>query len=407
MMVSNDVLTDSRVLRHAKSLGRKGHDVIVLGLSSRRTASEEQREHFRIIRVRLKAYEKLQSLADGIKERHARSREFHHGAADGASATSPPSFLRRFLRKSSDIAVFVSQLLDTNLTMSEEARRLDADVYASNNLDVLLAGAIASGRGGGRHLVYDAHELWTDMSLQTLRFRAFFYSLEKALIRKARAVMTVNEFIASELARRYDIRTPEVVYNCPERSEIPMNPKRDARIIALYHGVFGSDRGLENLVLSSKYLDRDVLLLMRGFGEIEAKLRALAYGRENCQFEDPVPQNEVIMKAAEADVGVVPYLPTNWNNYLCSPNKLFEYIQAGIPVVASDLPFLRKVILGEDIGLTFNPYDPRDIASTINKVTREQELTRLKQSVRKAAEKWCWEREEPKLLQIYDRLEEH
>jgi len=136
-------------------------------------------------------------------------------------------------------------------------------------------------------------------------------------------------------------------------------------------------------------------------------LSSLAHSRESCRFADPVPQNEVIMKAAEADVGIIPYLPTNWNNYLCSPNKLFEYIQAGIPVVASDLPFLRKVILGEDIGFTFNPYDPKDIASIINKVTRPQELTRLKQNVRKAAEKWCWEKEEPKLLQIYDRLEEH
>jgi len=407
-MVSNDVLTDSRVLRHARSLGRKGHDVIVLGSRSEGTISEERREHFRIIRVRLKAYEKLQSLADGIKERHARSRELRRGAADGvASATSSPSFLRLLFRKSSDIAIFVSQLLDTNLTMSEEARRLDADVYASNNLDVLPAGVIASGRGGNRFLVYDAHELWTDMSAQTLRFRAFFYSLENTLIRKAHAVMTVNEFIALELARRYRIPTPEVVYNCPERFSIPVIPKRGARIIALYHGMLSSDRGLENLVLSSKYLERDVLLLMRGVGEIETRLRDLASHRENCQFEDPVPQDEVIMKAAEADIGIIPYLPTYWNNYLCSPNKLFEYVQAGIPVVASDLPFLRKVILGEDIGLTFDPYDPKDIASTINKVTREQELTRLKQNVRKAAEKWCWEKEEPKLLQIYDRLEKH
>jgi len=405
-MVSNDVLTDSRVLRHAGSLGRRGHDVVVLGVKSKRTALEEQRERFKIIRVRLKAYEKLQSLADSIKGRHARSRGLQRGAAAVASAVSP-SFPRQLLRESSDTALFVSQLLDTNLTMSKKARRLDADVYTSNNLDVLPAGVIASGRRGDRYLVYDAHELWSDMSALTLRLRALFYDLEKALIRKAQAVMTINEFIASELARRYRIPTPEIVYNCPERFSIPANPKRGARVIALYHGIFSSYRGLENLVLSSKHLEKDVLLLMRGAGELETKLRDLASDRSNCQFEDIVPQKEVIMKAAEADVGIIPYLPTNWNNYLCSPNKLFEYIQAGVPVVASDLPFLRKVIIGEDIGLTFDPYDPKDIASTINKVTRERELTRLRQNVRKAAEKWCWEREEPKLLQIYDRLEEH
>jgi len=149
------------------------------------------------------------------------------------------------------MAVSVSQLLDTNLTMSGEALRLDADVYTSSNLDVLAAGVIASDCGGNRYLVYDAHELWTDMSLQTLRDD----------------VMTVNEFIAFELAKRYGIRTPEVVYSCPERFGIPVNPKRGTRMIALYHGMFSSDRGLGNLVLSSKYLEKDVLLLMRGSGE--------------------------------------------------------------------------------------------------------------------------------------------
>jgi len=293
-----------------------------------------------------------------------------------------------------------------NITIAKACRGLDADVYTSNNLDVLLAGAIASSGGEKKYLVYDAHELWTDMSVQ-MPLRAFFYNLEKALIRRADAVMTVNEFIALELARRYHIRTPEVVHNCAERSKIPLNAKHSTKVIALYHGVFSSDRGLENLIASSEYLEEDVLLLMRGSGEIKTKLKGLASSRGNCQFADPVPPDEVVLRAAEADVGIVPYLPTNLNNYFSSPNKLFEYIQAGIPVVASNLPFLSKIIHEEDIGLTFDPYDPRDIASTINTVTREHELKRLRQNVRRAAEKWCWESEEKKLLHIYERLGEY
>ena len=404
LIVSSDVTTDSRVMRHARTLGRRGHDVIVLGPKSKETVSEEETEYFRIVRVELRVRERLQRFANGIKSRHARIRETMRGPT-AIGPASPVSLLRRLFRRFSDIAILVSHLLDMNITIAKACRGLDADVYTSNNLDVLLAGAIASSGGEKKYLVYDAHELWTDMSVQ-MPLRAFFYNLEKALIRRADAVMTVNEFIALELARRYHIRTPEVVHNCAERSKIPLNAKHSTKVIALYHGVFSSDRGLENLIASSEYLEEDVLLLMRGSGEIKTKLKGLASSRGNCQFADPVPPDEVVLRAAEADVGIVPYLPTNLNNYFSSPNKLFEYIQAGIPVVASNLPFLSKIIHEEDIGLTFDPYDPRDIASTINTVTREHELKRLRQNVRRAAEKWCWESEEKKLLHIYERLRE-
>jgi len=405
LIVSSDVITDSRVMRHARTLGRRGHDVIVLGPKSKETVSKEEMRYFKIVRVKLRAHERLQRFANSIKNRHARIGEMKRGIA-AIHATSHVPLLRRLFRRSSDIAILVSHFLDMNIRIAKACRSLDADVYTSNNLDVLLAGVIASSGEKGKYLVYDAHELWTDMSVR-MPLRAFFYNLEKALIRKADVVTTVNEFIALELAQRYRIQTPEVVHNCVERSEIPPSAKYSTKVIALYHGVFSSDRGLENLITSSEYLEKDVLLLMRGSGEIATKLKSLASGRENCQFADPVPPNEVVLRAAEADVGIVPYLPTNLNNYLSSPNKLFEYIQAGIPVVASNLPFLSKIICEEDIGLTFNPYDPKDIASAINTVSREHELTRLKQNVRRAAEKWCWEIEEKKLLHIYERLGEY
>jgi glycosyltransferase involved in cell wall biosynthesis len=113
---------------------------------------------------------------------------------------------------------------------------------------------------------------------------------------------------------------------------------------------------------------------------------------------------DLVAKASEADVGVVPYLPTNLGNYYASPNKLFEYIQAGLVIAASNLPFLRKVLLEEEIGLTFDPEDPRDIAHVVNTLTREDNLMRLRGNVERAASKYNWEKEGSKLLYLYESV---
>jgi glycosyltransferase involved in cell wall biosynthesis len=98
-------------------------------------------------------------------------------------------------------------------------------------------------------------------------------------------------------------------------------------------------------VIAADYLLPDVRLVLRGFGIIERELKALSVGRANVRFENPVDTNKLVSAAGEADVGIIPYLPTNLNNYLASPNKLFEYIQAGLPIAASDSPVMRRVVL--------------------------------------------------------------
>jgi len=400
MMVSNDVLSDVRVIRHAKSLGKHGHDVAVIGVKTERTGSMEVADHFRIVRVRIETYEKIQNLLDRVKIHHRLVREKR--IAQSPFSSQPSSVIRRFVRRFSDISMLMIRLFDMNLRMAKIARKLHADVYTSNDLDTLLAGVIASLGGGG--LIYDSHEIWIDMFIGMPSYlRAFFYILERSLIRRAKIVITVNEFIAKKLAERYRIDTPNVVLNCVEAPEFLQvkHDKRDKKIV-LYHGVYGHGRGLENLVLSCEYFEDDVVLLMRGFGGMEPELRELAKKFSNCMFADPVPITDVVEKAAEADVGVIPYLPLNLGNYFSSPNKLFEYIQAGLPVVTSDLPFLRKVVLGEQIGLICDPRDPKSIARAVNAITREDTLTQLRENVRKAAGKYHYGNEEKKILGLYE-----
>jgi glycogen(starch) synthase len=260
--------------------------------------------------------------------------------------------------------------------------------------------------GLDRKVVYDSHELWPDMMLVPESVKAIARAVERLLIKQTDLVMTVNEFIAEELALRYSLkRPPQVVYNCP-KADLPITRRRERTgpKIALYQGQFTPDRGLDILVKATDYLLPDVRVVLRGLGIIERELKALSVGRRNVQFEDPVKMGKLVSVASEADVGIIPYLPTNLNNYLASPNKLFEYIQAGLPVAASNTPFMRKVILDNDIGVLFDSQDPRSIANALNSVTREDVLRRQRANLLPAAKKYNWENESKKLLNAYESL---
>jgi len=289
--------------------------------------------------------------------------------------------------------------------MIHAARQLNANIYICNEVYTLRVGVFM--KLLGKRIVYDAHELYPDMFGDTPNYlRRLLGRVEGFLTKFADIVITVNEFVASEICSRYGIHRPVVVMNCA-RASFPFRPvcaHRRERKVVLYHGVMSRERGLENVVLACKHLRNGIQVVFRGEGPIELKLKELARGLSNCVFEKPVPVSEVVSRAAEADVGIVSYLPTTLNNIYASPNKLFEYLQAGLPVVGSDLPFIRKILLENEIGLVFNPFDPTDIARAINFISQDEAYRKMKMNVEKARHRFSWEAESRKLLSAISAL---
>jgi glycosyltransferase involved in cell wall biosynthesis len=290
-----------------------------------------------------------------------------------------------------------------------------ADIYHAHDLNTLPVAYWAVRRYGGK-LLYDSHELYTETSNLSRTERAVSRLFESFLIRRCSAVITVNSSIAEELAARYGISRPAVVMNCPiQPNYVSENDILRAKLglqkedlLVLYQGGFSPHRGLENLIAAIAMLPQARLVMM-GWGRLEEDLRALADAMgllgKRIFFLPPVPQDELLLWTASADVGVIPYRNVGLNNYYSLPNKLFEYIAAGIPVVASDFPELRRVIEEFKVGCTFNPDDPKDIARAINWILEdEQRLVELKANARKAAAVLNWDNEEKKLLAIYKRL---
>ena len=243
--------------------------------------------------------------------------------------------------------------------------------------------------------------------------------IEAFLIRKANAVITVNESIADELSRRYGIKTPTVVMNTP--SLITKNKNGNGNLLRealkikpeyrllLYLGFLTFNRGIEKMIQSLVYLPNCHLVLM-GYGTEKYRKRLLALvqrgGMESrVSFFGPVPPDEVVMYATGADLGVAPIENSCLSYYYCSPNKVFEYINAGLAVVASDFPELRRVIYKHNIGCTFDPNDPHDIARAVMYVFEDAERWhRMKQNTFAASQSYNWENESEKLLNLYRTL---
>jgi len=304
---------------------------------------------------------------------------------------------------------------------------LSFDIIHANDLDSLPA-AVKLKRRTGAKLVYDSHELFPEQFPRTnslkgelfrFLFRTYCTFLEKRLIKHADALITVNESIASELSRRYRIPKPVVVMNCPSLKERPSEyrkgenpflqtfPQIEGRRIILYNGGITEGRGLENLVEAMSSIEGAVLIFM-GKGPLENPLKKKVQDlgiEEKVFFHPPVPSQDVVAFSQWADIGVLPFFDNSLNIHYVLPNKLFEYLLAGLPVVSSDLPELRKVVKGNGFGILFNPEKPGDIARAIREILEPKTLEEAKKRVwENAPLLYNWEKEEEKLLQVYSRL---
>jgi glycosyltransferase involved in cell wall biosynthesis len=296
----------------------------------------------------------------------------------------------------------------------------NADIYHAHDLNNLEV-AHRAAQAVGAKLVYDSHELFPDIANRWIRLkRRAWKRLERKLIPHAKLVITVNPFIAQELVRRYAISPPLVVLNCPdpppgfdreqaaeadllrERAGIEKSCK-----VVLYQGWMWEGRGLENLVRSARYLAGDAALAFVGYGEYRAQLERLAEQEPagRIYFLPAVPQHELLAYCAAADVGVIPYQAVDLNNYYTSPNKLFDFIQTALPIVASDLPYLRKVIVEDNLGVVAKLDTPESYASAINSVlTRADGGEELRVNLRRVAPIYTWEAQGRKLVEAYSRL---
>jgi glycosyltransferase involved in cell wall biosynthesis len=281
--------------------------------------------------------------------------------------------------------------------------------------------ALDLARRTGGQVVYDARDIYVDAANLARSPRWLRWLVGRAERRWARAagrVITVNEPYAEVMARRWGIDQPLIVMNCSYRFDPPAEPdgrfQRELGLdpgtrIVLYQGGFSPDRGIEQLLEAIHLVPRAALVLM-GYGRLEATLRETAAAAATAGrvfVMAAVPPAELLAWVAAADVVAMPIQPTTLNHRLTTPNKLFEALAAGVPVVASDLPGMAPIVRASGAGQLVDPTDPAGIAVALRSILEapSDERKALREAALRAAHgAYNWEAQVERLFGEYSRL---
>jgi glycosyltransferase involved in cell wall biosynthesis len=284
------------------------------------------------------------------------------------------------------------------------------DLIFANDLDTLPAAFLAA-KIRRKKIIYDTHEYFTETPelVHRPKVQAIWQKIENFIFPKLQVIFTVNDSIAELYKKKYN-KNLQVVRNIPP-TYIPSRLKtrkeldlpENKHILILQGTGINKDRGAEEVLTAMQYLQNCILLII-GSGDVLPALQKMTKElklENKVIFKTKMPFEELRQYTCNSDLGLAVDKDTNLNYHFSLPNKLFDYIHAGIPVLASDLPELKKIINDYDIGYFLQNHDPKNIAATIEYIFENAERYKtVKSNTEKAREKLCWENEEKNLLQI-------
>lgn len=400
MALYADITYDSRVQREAEVLAHAGHSVTIYCLAGAAPAG---------------------SSYDVVASRPSVSGVLPDGSSPFLRA-STSGLLARLRSRLRWMIGYVRNIRAWGRSVVAAAG--EVDVWHAHDLTGLMA--VAPRVVAPARLVYDSHEIFIETGTAARMpgpLRRLLSAYERWLTRRAVALITVNDQYAAVLSRRLRPRRVLIVRNCPPRWALPEGPMSGLREasgvpvsapLILYHGSFTHHRGIEQLAeaMLQPGLESAHLVLL-GFGGIRNELEGLVMeprfeGR--LHLVDAVPPGELLDWVAGADVDVIPLQHSTLNHWLCTPNKLWESLAAGVPVVVSDFPAMRPIVLDDPagaLGAVCDPADPASIARAIRTIIASPPEARaeLRRRCLEAAHvRWNWEQESATLAELYADL---
>lgn len=287
-----------------------------------------------------------------------------------------------------------------------------ADIHVSNDLDTLMANYMAA-RLKKRQVVYDSHEYYTETPelVNRKKVQRIWERIEKWIFPKLRYVYTVNDSIADLYMEKYPNVKVEVVRNLPYRQIYRLDKSRDElglpldkKIILLQGAGINIQRGTEEMIEAMQFIDNAVFVIIGG-GDVIGQLQQMVIDMKlesKVVFIPKMPFQELYQYTVHADLCVTLDKDTNINYRFSLPNKLFDYIQARVPVMASDLVEIKSIIEKYRVGRIIRSHKPEIIAQTANEMLNDGPgYEKWKENLIFASEDLCWEHEEIKLSRIY------
>jgi glycosyltransferase involved in cell wall biosynthesis len=393
LLVRNGVEHDARVWRAAR-VARQLGPVLILGAGTDSApAGRSQSDGITVIRLPtmgrpLRALRGIARITnDGVDPVTAARR----GSASARGGLSMRARLRRALVGASWTVRAVT------VTVANRP----AIVHA-NDWNTMWVGVVSK-LITGCALVYDSHELWADRNGRW-EWRPWVIACEWLFVRYADAVLTTSPGHARALADRYRVSPPTVVRNLSER--LGVRSRQDVAPTLAYVGGLMPGRGLEQALDALALVPGTRLSAvgpgLRTYRELLAD-RATKLGVSD-RFEicGPVPAAHVVDELAQATVGLCLIQPICRSYELCLPNKLFEYVAAGLPVLCSDLPVIARVVRENGLGEVVPADNVAAIAAGIRALLRDNGGVAARAKVFASAN--LWDSESPILAGIYAQL---
>lgn len=289
------------------------------------------------------------------------------------------------------------------------------DLLFSNDLDTLLPNRLVSGIKG-KKLIYDSHEFFTEVPELVSRkgVQNVWKRLESWLLPSLKYTLTVNRSIANLYKDKYGVDML-VVRNIPSiaskaiavKSKSELGIPQDKKVIILQGSGINVDRGAEESVEAMRYLENTVLLIL-GSGDViqDLKNRVVEFGiQDKVIFKDRMPYELMMAHTKLSDLGLTLDKDTNINYRFSLPNKLFDYIHAGIPVLASNLIEVKSIIEEFNLGGITNSHDPKKLALKIQEMLDSNESSVWKANCEKASQSLTWENETIALTKMIKNID--
>ena len=397
VVVRNGFVYDARVLRAARTLREAGYQPLVVAtLTASGQAASEVVDGLPVVRVSPSA------PVAWIEQRFQRRM-----APQGVSpATSAADQSRRGWVASPALHAFRwARTVDYYLRAARVVLGHRPTLVHCNDHNTMWIGVAAKVLARAR-ILYDAHELWPDRNGRW-EWRAWLLVTEAVFTRVADEVVVASPGFVGLMARRYRIPEPRVVRNVPVGAEPP--PVQQAPVgdpIAVYVGALLLGRGLEQAIEAVALVPRVRLRLIGHGGETSIGEALLGHARaagieDRFEIHPPVPPERVVAALGGASVGLSLFQPICLSHELTLPNKLFEYVAAGLPVLTSDMTVSAEFVRGHGVGEVVAARDPDAIARAISSLLDPARRESMRPRLEMTAREHTWARERERLIAAY------
>lgn len=287
-----------------------------------------------------------------------------------------------------------------------QSRKVESYLVHAHDFDTILIGFLIS-RLKQNHLFYDAHESYADMISDDVPkpLMNFIRFIEKMLVKRTDVVIVANKKISSLIGARY----PLVVLNCPSKSEVPsctgqVSECADGRSMRIgYFGSLEPGRFIRETIEVISHQDYWKLVIA-GAGRLEREVKEAAEYSNAVEYLGIIPHEEVMRLTMTCDAIIVMFDPSNTNNRIGTPNRLFEAMSVGTPVIVTKDTYSAEITLSENCGFVCD-YDESSLSKLLNYLSSSDELSvKGKSGIDAFRREYNWEKQASELVHAYHEL---